>query len=109
MPVQCRGAERPTPGAHLQGKAGIDLINVDDFCLVPDGQMNRFVGDVGEPFQKGVGQFYQVLVLKGEGAQLEELCCQQKAFIPGQGLHIAQILQGLDEPECRRFGYSRLP
>ena len=102
-PVQYSGLRRPTRLDIRHGSA-LGLINVYDVLGIPDHQVHRLAGALGQPLQMQLGHPHDVHAVHDAGGQLEHL--QRQAVMAGDAVlpGIAQLHQAGQQPVGGAFG-----
>ena len=99
-------AAQAHPAGHPHGTV-FGLIDIDNILPVPDDQMHRLAGSLGQPLQMGFGHPHDVHTVDDAAGQLEHF--QRQAVAAGLPvLHgIPQRHQAGQQPVHRAFGQFR--
>ncbi len=81
----------------------LDLVDVHDFILKKNSQLNGLVGLLGQFKHVGVCHLFQVKLVQHTGSQGDELHPQDKGAF-ARAVHIPPSLQGLKDSEYGCFG-----
>jgi hypothetical protein len=85
------GIARPDARNHAHGAPGLDLVDVNDACLLEDAQVGRFFGLGNQAAQVGLSTIAQIVLLDCAISKIKQPETQAKLSIGGALDHVMPL------------------